>query len=398
MNHFIDIFLFYLKKQLRSFGFWILTVILIVFISVTQIVVKNVYCDNSLENIVVVNKTNTILNEELAQLLEASYKVVFPEKDFSKNDKDFFGEYAETEATKIVLIEEDMGYKITCFGEINTYEDAPNLLNGYLSQKAMMLGINSMDLTSEQIDKVYALQNKVEIVYYSESEDSLGYFGVLVFVMIMIIFIIMYSNSATNAITYLKSNKIMEILITSVKPLPLYLGVNIAYCIGPIIQLGITVVASLLVMKLIDFDINQLVEISGLLFSIISIDKIVVFIIFLLLGYLLYALFSTSIVAAINKAEGSMAVSVPVAYLVLTQYFVAMNAVNSESIFVEICSYVPFTAPTIMFVRYACGNAGVLQVAISMLLLVAFIIIIAKIGAITFARGVKIFSKIEKEK
>ena len=53
----------------------------------------------------------------------------------------------------------------------------------------------------------------------------------------------MYSCASGNEVAYLKTNKVMEVVTTSIKPLPFYLGVTLSIGLTGLIQLvGIVVI------------------------------------------------------------------------------------------------------------------------------------------------------------
>lgn len=232
--------------------------------------------------------------------------------------------------------------------------------------------------------------------YLQEEQGMPGRMLVILLFIVMVLFIIMYSNSASGEIAFLKTNRIMELFITSVKPVPLYLGINAAYCLGPVLQLGIVAGAVFCVKEAAGIQIQALALSGGADFSALSAGCILLYVVFLILGYFVYALLNTSLISVVNRTEDCMGINVPIAYLALFQYFVGMLAVSGDSVLVQIASFVPFTSPSAMFVRYACGYADSRQLFISLIVLALTVYGMARLGAGFFTNGINFYGSLKE--
>ena len=391
MKQFYNVLSFYLKKQLRSKGFWIISAILIIFACIGCFAAKKMSSGNDDRSILIVNYMDSVSTDELERQISDEVNSNIIIENGVEEDLQYYQNLSEENNQIIILLKENSDFQMIVFGEVSGYEQKIQQIRNMLFEQKYIVELNKLTLSQEQKIQLSKTNMNVDVVYYTETDDAVGYIIVMILILIMVMFIIMYSNSALGEIAYLKSNRIMEILITSIKPLPLYLGINIAYCLGPMIQLGLTILVTSIMIPIIGVDLQKLEELSSIGYELLGAEKLIIYIIFLLLAYFLYSLLSTSIISIISKSEDVISISVPMAYLALAQYFLGMIAINNDSTMIKIFSYIPFTSPAVMFVRLAYGNVGMVQVLISLVILLLSVVMIARWGAGYFAHGISYY-------
>ena len=96
----------------------------------------------------------------------------------------------------------------------------------------------------------------------------------------------------------------------------------------------------------------------------------------------------TAIASIVNSNDDLTTTLVPVEMLAMVQFFVSIFALQADSTLTMACSYIPFTSPAVMFVRYMIGFAGVGELALSLVILYAAVAVLAVLGARLFSRGV----------
>lgn len=226
------------------------------------------------------------------------------------------------------------------------------------------------------------------------SADDGLYILSMIFCMVTMVLIMLYSNSASGEIAFLKTNRIMEIFMTSVKPLPLYLGINFAYCIAQLIQVGIV----MLVMAIVNAASgSQIAETAGLILANGNLSGIfAVFIVFLISGYFVYSFLNTALVSVVGRAEDISGITVPISFIAMIMYIVSMMvSVSGDSQLAAAASYIPFTSPSVMVTRYIYGYADITQVVISAAVIIATAAVIAAAGARFFAGGVNFYGTLK---
>lgn len=396
MKDFITVFSFYLKKQLKSKAFLITTVILCL-ISMASILMLNLVMNQ--------NKKDTLyIIDHTSQLSKVWENDIYIANKIGNLSLDFSMKDSVASEAELMKIAKEEGKSIAIF----TNEDNKILMNLLDKNK---IGYNDMTLLQSLTQQIVQentiadlgvsqqlLEEKmptIDIKILSTSESSESFFTMVALLLLMVVVIIMYSNSASNEIAYLKTNRVMEIITTSVNPLPLYLGVNFAGGLIPFIQLAFTVLSGFLTKIIINIDFQDVTNSMGINLSALQFKTLAVYLILLLLGFFVYSFINTAIASIVSKAEDLVTVSVPIAFVGLIQYFVGAIAMESDSIITKIFSYIPITSPSVMFVRYSLGYAGIVEVIVSVVILVATIAILAYFGAGIFKYGTSYYGNLK---
>jgi ABC-2 type transport system permease protein len=246
---------------------------------------------------------------------------------------------------------------------------------------------------------------------YADEKAVIGFF----FGYFMFIFIFMYGVQVMRGVMEEKQNRIVEVLISSVRPFQLMMGKIVGVAMVGFTQfmlwIGITavmVVIGLAVLATSKFDPAALAE-NGMTVQVqqqlaqqgaaaqaapVDADKVAellstvniplvlaVFAFFFIGGYLLYSSLLAAIGSAVDSETDTQQFMFPVTIPMVVAIFIAQLAVvNSESPAVLWGSMVPFTAPIVMMVRVVMGTVPLWQVLLSMALLVATFI-----GSVWFA-------------
>jgi ABC-2 type transport system permease protein len=133
---------------------------------------------------------------------------------------------------------------------------------------------------------------------------------------------------------------------------------------------------------------------NGIAAANISLPIIIFFILFFVCGYLLYAFIYAGLGSTVSKIEDAGAVTTLPQFFVIAAFIVSIfGMANLDAAYVKVLSYVPFFSPYIMFARRSMGEAGYLQGAIAVLILVPTIVLFAWIAAKIYRIGVMMYGK-----
>lgn len=228
----------------------------------------------------------------------------------------------------------------------------------YLEQK----GINA-----QEIDTLYQTQPASEMeILGKDSVKNYAYTYMLV--MILYFLLIFYGQMIATSVTTEKSNRAIEILVTSVNSSSLIFGKVIAGAIAGIIQcaliLGSAVVSYQAFRESWDYKLDFLFQIPAGVWA--------AFVIFGLMGYLLYAFFFGMLGALVSKTEDISKASMPILLIYMASFFIAIfGMTSSDSLLMKVASFVPFTSSNAMLIRVAMGSVSLWEILISGVLLAA---------------------------
>lgn len=213
---------------------------------------------------------------------------------------------------------------------------------------------------------------------------------IYVFAFFFYIFALTFGNLIASNIVSEKSSRVMEVMISKVKPLTLMYGKILAILSLGIVQLfiiGATIGTAALTGL---FDMNS-IGLFGvpLDFSALTPMMIGYFIIFLLLGFGLYAILFAAVGASVSKMEQLGNATFPVVLFAIGAFFIGMSAMSDPtSTLVSVSAYVPFFSPIAEYARILAGVAQPIEIALSIAILVMTILVVNKIAARVYVNGV----------
>ncbi|WP_338658359.1 ABC transporter permease [Paraclostridium sordellii] len=270
------------------------------------------------------------------------------------------------------LTEYDYVVQNTKFNDENKYIFDELLKKEYRENK-----ITSEGIDFNKVDAIYNTQvvSNVEILG-KDSANNYFYAYMLIFIIYMMI--IMYGQLIAMGITAEKSNRAIEVLVTSTNTNNLIFGKVIAGAIASIVQVGVIMSSAL-----IAYNVNSDVW-NGILDNVFKIptELIVTFAIFGILGYLFYSFIFGALGALVSKTEDIGSSIGPIVMIFVVVFFISIYGLNNgDSTLIKVCSYIPFASPMTMIVRVATGYATSIEFIISLLILIASIVLAGIGGA-----------------
>ena len=167
-----------------------------------------------------------------------------------------------------------------------------------------------------------------------------------------------------NSITIEKSNRVIEILLTSITPMQLLSGKIVALGLVGLLQTIVWSGTGLFILRLsgrsfalpIEFQLPTSILVWG--------------IIFFILGYILYASLMAGVGALVsNLKEASQATTILVIPMVIPLVLLAPVIQNPNGALAIFLSLFPFTSPVSMMTRLSAGNVPFWQILLAIILL-----------------------------
>ena len=279
---------------------------------------------------------------------------------------------------------------------------------------------------SKQVVKL--ILEKVDDKGKPEEQSSFGTFGFLTGAL-MFMFILMYGMMVFRSVMEEKTNRIVEVIISSVKPFQLMLGKILGVAILGLIQfliMGIitfilTTVLSTIFLKDISGQLKvfkqqqELVKLQGsnanfsqlekfddklevfdLLEKIEKINFFEVFICFILYflgGYLFYSSIMAAIGSAVDSESDSQQFITPVTLPLMIGYLISMKTIlEPDSSLVFWASIIPFTSPIVMMSRITNG-VPLWELILSLTSLFASFFITTWLAAKIYRTGILMYGK-----
>ena len=210
------------------------------------------------------------------------------------------------------------------------------------------------------------------------------YFYTYVFIIILYMMILIYGNQIGVSVASEKSNRAIEILVTSCSPNAMIFGKVVAGAIAGIIQTGL-IIGSCLVAYHLNADVwDHALD----PFLNIPSTVLITFALFGVFGYLLFSFLFGAVGALCSKVEEVNGATLPIQMLIVAVFFVSfMTLQNPDTFLSTIVSYVPLTSWMCMFINVAVGSATMIEIIISFVILVLTTILMGFVGAKLYRRG-----------
>lgn len=238
-------------------------------------------------------------------------------------------------------------------------------------------------------------------------------------------FVFTYSAQVMRGVIEEKTNRIVEVMISSVRPFQLMMGKIIGIALVALTQFGLWIILSLILILVVTpvllpmsgMDVMQQMaqpensmmmqqqgnvspEMAGImngLFHLPVFWLIFAFLFYFTGGYLLYASLFGAIGAAVDNDTDTQQFMLPVS-LPLVLGFIVMPAtiMSPDGTIAQIFSIIPFTSPVVMMTRLGFGVPDTVpywELALSMILLVLTFIGTTALAAKIYRTGILLYGK-----
>lgn len=258
-----------------------------------------------------------------------------------------------------------------------------NIFESLLSASNRAAYCAQNNLNYEEVETLFHTQIQAnEQVLGKDMENSYWYCYVLVIVIFMVI--ILYGVMIATSVTTEKSNRSIEVLVTSTSPTNLLFGKVIAGTIASILQVGI-----ILLVTVGGYKLNQ--DAWGNMLDIlldIPTNVLIAFGLFGIGGFLFYAFVYGAIGALVSKTEDINKSSGSIQMIIMIVYCVVLFQMqNIDGIIMKVASFLPISSYSAMYIRVAMGEVALWEVVVSFVILVVSIIGMGLLGAKIYRMG-----------
>ena len=235
----------------------------------------------------------------------------------------------------------------------------------------------------EEVAAMYDVPITVEEEVLNKDSGS-NYWYCYVLIIIVFMLIVYYGQMIAVSVTSEKSNRAIEVLVTSTSPNSLLFGKVIAGAVAGVFQMGV-----LLGALLIAYQMNR-EQWGGMLDMFLHIPGSVVaaFAFFGLGGYLFYGFLYGAMGALVSKTEDISKSASGLMVVVMVVYFFSLVQLNDiDGVAIKVLSFLPVSSYSTMFARIGMGTVAAWEVAVSFLILVLSTIGAGVLGAKLYRMG-----------
>lgn len=374
--------------------------------------------DICISKVYVADSTRALTDDDLAGLQQMGFPLPERTEDITAAIDSLSGAESGQVLVTVTADESDgtvTGYSVKTFYSPDTDGDSIDAVSGVmvtlLKYRNMLdLGVKPEDFAATQryysTSKIQAGSDE-----WSVLESAINYIVPIVFSLILFIFIFAYGQTVAQSIATEKTSRVMELLLTSVRPLAVVIGKVLAMCLVSIAQflviagLGAATFAATApfgiggdIMRIMEnpaAQTGQDAEIAQALsssFGTISPLTFVLILVIFILGFLFYALIAALVGASVSRMEDLAQAMQPYSLIGVLGFYLAYFPVifNAESFESGAASsnsmqlfsyYFPVSSPFSLPSALLLGTLSMGQVLAAVLILAVFVVLVAVIVA-----------------
>lgn len=220
-------------------------------------------------------------------------------------------------------------------------------------------------LTSDPLDTTTLAEGDPE---ESGSRTLIAYFGLL----LLYLAVLLYGTWILTGVTEEKSNRVVEVLLSSVRPWQILGGKILGIGSLALLQLLGTIAVAVIALRVTGaFDLPP-----------IEPGAILNLLLWFVIGFLIFAVLFGAAGSLVSRTEEANTIAMPMSMAAVVGFFVSITALNDpDGAVATIFTFVPITAPFVVPVRTALQSIPAWQY------ILALVICVASIGVLTVLAG-----------
>jgi ABC-2 type transport system permease protein len=271
---------------------------------------------------------------------------------------------------------------------------------------------------SDEVREIFETRfniNHIKLTDDGEEESNAIFGAVFGFVLGLLIFIGVFGYGAIlmRSVIEEKTNRIVEVIASSVKPIELMMGKLLGICLLAVTQFGVWIVsyiglsvaaapiAAMIISAQMQNIPDEAMEAAAAGFDPTQLEQFVVdpiiflyFFVFFVIGFLIYAGIFAAIGAAVDSEQDTQQFMLPVMLPIFLAYMLNLQVMqNPDSTIAIAGSMFPLTAPINMISRIATTDVPAFQIIGSLLLMIATFVGLMWLAAKIYRVGILMYGK-----
>ena len=335
------------------------------------------------------------LNDELEQYKLADNQPNYILLNLADNKKTL--EQLKTEADKNVIDNKIEGFLFILNSGTDSLEieyRSENLWNfkdlRRFEEKINRIRIQN-ELNARGIDPSLAafVQNSIEIeqikIEKSGEEGKQNFlvvfFSAFIFIILLMMMVIYSGQLLVRSLIEEKSNRLIEILISSCTSEQLLAGKILGLS-----ALGLT--------QIFIWSLIGITLVGGAVIPPEAFDNILIMLVYFITGFIFYTTIFVGIGSIVTTEQEAQQMTTYISLILILPVVVAMPAIqNPDSIMVRVMSYIPLTIPSMMLLRFKIAPVPLIDIIITLNIMFVSTIITLKIAAKIFRIGILSYGK-----
>ncbi|MCH7515780.1 MAG: ABC transporter permease [Bacteroidetes bacterium] len=207
------------------------------------------------------------------------------------------------------------------------------------------------------------------------------FFSAFIFIMLLMMMVIYSGQLLVRSLIEEKSNRLIEILISSCTSEQLLAG--------KILGLGALGLTQIFIWSLIGIAL-----VGGAVIPPAAFDNILIMLVYFIVGFIFYTTIFVGIGSIVTTEQEAQQMTTYISLILILPVVIAIPAIqNPESMMVKVMSYIPLTIPSMMLLRFKIAPVPLIDIIITLSIMFVSTIITLKIAAKIFRIGILSYGK-----
>lgn len=259
-------------------------------------------------------------------------------------------------------------------------------VNTILNDTKFVFSMEKFNITPEEYANIMTPAQLDVVQTGNASHERMA----LVYALVFGIYIITltFGSMVANSVIEEKSNRIMETLITMAKPMELFFGKVLGICAVGLTQIAVILGSGLIILKTSGTSLEVLSSLN------LNASIIFAFVAYFLLGYLTFSMLYAAVASLATSSQDVNSSMGAITLVFVGVFLLAMNCMfNIESTLAKVFSYIPFASPLIMFERIVLSKVTFMEILITTIINVGFIILVGFFSSKLYKKGTLHYGK-----
>lgn len=259
-------------------------------------------------------------------------------------------------------------------------------VNTILNDTKFVFSMEKFNITPEEYANIMTPAQLDVVQTGNASHERMA----LVYALVFGIYIITltFGSMVANSVIEEKSNRIMETLITMAKPMELFFGKVLGICAVGLTQIAVILGSGLIMLKTSGTSLEVLSSLN------LNASIIFAFVDYFLLGYLTFSMLYAAVASLATSSQDVNSSMGAITLVFVGVFLLAMNCMfNIESTLAKVFSYIPFASPLIMFERIVLSKVTFMEILITTIINVGFIILVGFFSSKLYKKGTLHYGK-----
>jgi ABC-2 type transport system permease protein len=288
---------------------------------------------------------------------------------------------------KDALKQDTFEYFARNVGDLTTKDDVNDALNDAIIERRMA----DAGLDANHVNDLSRAVSLDTINRQGEREEGQTFFLTFGLIMAIYVSILVYGIMVMRGVIEEKQWRIIEVLLSSVKPIELMLGKLIGIGMVGLTQFAVWALTGVLLGVISTLQVIQMIKAP---IPKVSISLMCFFVLYFVLGYFLYATLYAMVGAIVSNEEDGQQMQIPVTMTIVAPIMISVIVMQDpNSLSSTLLSFVPFFSPILMFMRISFQTPPAWQIALSIVLMLATIFALVWLAAKVYRVGVLMYGK-----